>query len=294
MEIDFFTDLNNELEKFLTDNGLPVPDPLMLREHDTRPDESKNKIVHYDLKNLLLHVFSVKGRFVPVRRWDVHISNKLIGDPKISEIVSKLANGEGVTGFLSNGRAEEDQVKYADRLLSEWGIHHLHFKESRTKELLFVFFDSGGAYIIDILDHSKANWINTDLIQTIHDNWPELFKQYIYKSDSTPEKLTVDQRRALRDCNALTTVVVNDGTEYLPMGGGHTHSRHPTGAVIKSDMLFHDVKMLQSAVLNDVESIRSALLHVTKSPKLNLKLDENLSPFIVESNSNSLIDLKFE
>ncbi|UDM62848.1 hypothetical protein KIJ96_06305 [Pseudoalteromonas piscicida] len=295
MKLDFLTDLNSEIKRLLTEYGLPTPSPKQLRSQDKRTETEKNNIAHYDLKNLLIHFFSVHERLVPINKWNVHISSKLTSEPKIKDIVSKLSNGENINNLLSNRVRKTDQAKFADLLLSEWGIHHFHFQEHRSSELLFIFFTDADAYVIDILEHEKRDgsivtWTNTDLIQTMHDNWPELMKQYVYKVESTTQALSIEERRALRSRSSFTTVVVDDGTEYFPMGGGFTSSRHSVLAVSKANYFIGEVERQQLNITQNKASVCEALLHLTSSPELTLKLDENLCPFIVEVKSNKLIN----
>ncbi|EHW0638253.1 hypothetical protein ABMX92_21570 [Vibrio vulnificus] len=287
MNIDFLSDLSEELQVALRKSGLIAPSPDQLRQQDRRSEELKEKIEHYDLHNLLNHFFTVYPRRVPVQKWNIHISDKLSNSNKIVELASKLSRGDDVNALLSNRVLKLNQSKFADLLLAEWGIHHLHFEENRSNELLFIYFSGSDAYLIDILQHEKADgsvvtWTNTDLIQVMHDNWPNVLRPYIFKTNSNSPILTTDERRTLRKKAATTTVIVNDGTQYLPMGGGYSSSKHPTDAIAQSDFLYSTVKQLQIVVENNYPAIKQALSAYTSSPKLELKLGDNLEPMVVE------------
>ncbi|MGF1701446.1 hypothetical protein L4D09_14200 [Photobacterium makurazakiensis] len=289
MNIDFLSDLSGELQAVLEKSGLNVPSPEQLRQQDKRSEELKDQIENYDLKNLLHHFFTVYSRRVPVRKWNVHISDKLSDSKAIIEIVNKLTHGDDVNALLSNRVRKLNQPKFADLLLAEWGIHHLHFEESRSNELLFICFSESDAYLIDILQHEKADgsvvtWTNTDLIQVMHDNWPAILQPYVFKknSQSPVSVLTTEERRTLRKRATTTFVVVSDGTEYMPMGGGYTASKHPTHAIIRSDFLYRKAKQLQTIVEENFTAIQQALSTYTTSPKLELKLDTNLEPIVIE------------
>ena len=237
MSLDFLSDLSDELQILLKGYGLNVPSFEQLRQQDKRSEELKNKIGNNDLHNLLLHFFTVYSRRLPVRKWNVHISDKLSDAAEIIDIADKLSHGEDVNSLLSNRVRKLNQSKFADLLLAEWGIHHLHFEENRSDELLFIYFNGNDSYLIDILKHEKADgavvtWTNTDLIQVMHDNWPNVLRPYIFKTNSQSPVLTTEQRRTLRNKAATTTVIVNDGTEYMPMGGGYSASKHPIHAVV--------------------------------------------------------------
>ena len=296
MNFDFLADLAEEIQRLLQEAGLTVPTYEQLRLQDKRSDELKSKIQHYDLSNLLIHFFTVYSRRIPVTNWNVHTSSKLKGRNEILDIVHKLEGGEDVNGFLSNKVTELNQAKHADLLRSEWDIYHLHFKKSRSEDLLFVYFNKNNAYLIDILKHEKPDgsvvtWTNTDLIQIMHDNWSNVIEPYIFKTDSNTPVLTTEQRRILRKKAAITTVVVSDGTEYLPLGGGFSSSKHPIGAVIQSDFLLHTVKKLQAFVEDNHLCIKQALADHISKPTLKLRLDDNFQPLIVEAENNILINL---
>lgn len=297
MNIDFLSDLSGELQAVLEKSGLNVPSPEQLRKQDKCSEELKEKIENYDLKNLLHHFFTVYSRRVPVRKWNVHISDKLSDSNAIIEIVNKLSHGDDVNALLSNRVRKLNQPKFADLLLAEWGIHHLHFEASRSNELLFIYFSESDAYLIDILQHEKADgsvvtWTNTDLIQIMHDNWPSVLQKYVFKENSQSPVLTTEERRTLRNRAATTTVIVSDGTEYMPMGGGYSVSKHPTHAILRSNILYLTVKQLQTTVEENFPAIQQALSTYTTSPKLELKLGTNLEPIVIEVIHNVKINLQ--
>jgi hypothetical protein len=287
MDIDFFSDLSGEIQTALLEFGLNVPSLEQLRQQDKRSEELKAKYEHYDLFNLLHHFFTVYTRRVPVRKWNVHISDKLLNSIEIIAIIDKLRHGYDVNLLLSNRIRKLNQSKFADLLLAEWGIHHFHFAETRSNELLFIFFSENDAYLIDILQHEKADgsivtWTNTDLIQVMHDNWPNLLAPYISNINSQSPILTTEDRKTLRNKAVNTTIIVKDGTEYMPIGGGYSASQHPVRAIVQSEILFQKVKQLQAIVEENSLTIQHALSKLTSCPKLELKLTPNLEPIVIE------------
>jgi len=297
MNLNFFSDLADELQRLLKEVDLIVPTYEQLRLQDKQSEEIKNKINHYDLNNLLLHFFTVYSRRIPTIQWNVHTASKLKGRVEINNIIKKLESGEDVNRLLSNKVKKLNQAKHADLLRSEWGIYHLHFKEERSEDLLFVYFNERNAYLLDILKHEKPDgsivtWTNTDLIESIHNNWPQVISPFIFKVNSTAPILTTEQRKTLRKKAANTNVVVSDGTEYMPLGFGFSSSKHPISAVIQSDRLFLAVKQLQDTVKDNYSSIKQALVEHTTTPTLQLKIDDNFQPFVVESDKRILVKLE--
>ncbi|WP_282040611.1 hypothetical protein [Halomonas alimentaria] len=297
MNFDFFSDLADELQRILLEAGLNVPTYEQLRSQDQRSEELKSKILHYDLSNLLLHFFTVFSRRLPVIPWHVHVSDRLLGRNEAIDIAKKLERGEDVNGLLSKRVKKLNQAKYSDLLRSEWDIYHFHLNENRSDELLFIYFSENNAYLIDILKHEKPDvsiitWTNTELFQILHDNWPHVIKAFILNNDCEAPVLTSEQRRSLRSKSVNASVVMSDGTEYMPMGGGFSPSKHPISAVAQSDFLYLTVKSLQADVGANYFAIEQALAEYTSTPRLKLKLDDDFHPVIVEVGNGILLNLR--
>ncbi|WP_159820749.1 hypothetical protein [Colwellia sp. 20A7] len=115
-------------------------------------------------------------------------------------------------------------IGYNDDMLSHWGIQHLHLGLDvkpdgyieRTSDLLFVFFKETTAYIVGVYNHKS--WCDIDIIESIHKNWPSNLA--VYKSNKIVQVQYKEQQKNLRSRNACCNVIVSDGTEYFPPGGG--------------------------------------------------------------------------
>jgi len=297
VNIDFLADLEEEIKKSLRENNLSVPTSEQLRVQDKRTEELKHNIVHYNLQNILFHFFTVQSRLIPLVHWNVHTSDKLCGRKEIQDIVYKLENGQDVNNLLSNKVRNLNQVKNPDQLRSEWGIYHLHFVESRSQDLLFIYFSGNNAYLIDILGHENSGgtvvtWTNTDLIQILHDNWPQVIEAKIYKSNSEAPILTTEQRKNLRKISRNTNVVVSDGTEYFPLGGGFSLNKQPTSAVDQATKLLIEVLRLEEIVQNNTDVIKQALITNTPEPILKLRLGDDFQPMIIEAIHNTEVNFQ--
>lgn len=309
--INFKKDLYKELKNRIKEYGYTCPTKQQLRENDQRKEEIKSKIKDYDLQNLLQHFFTVTSRRIPVLKRSVLISNELNKKTSldkdlkqnIEKIKSLFVQGDDLNPYLSRKISEIDQTgkngKNSDKLLYEWGIHHLHFDVNRTKELLFVMVFSDAALFIDVLEHENSvdkniTWTNTDLIQIIHDNWPQAISDSIF-AKGKEESLTSQERKTLRYKSANTTVVVKDGTEYLPPGFGFTSSSHPILAIRDSDFLLSQVEELESALVENFDKI-TALFNENKPTEFHfvLKLDDEIKPYIFELNSKTQLNLDIQ
>ena len=212
--------------------------------------------------------------------------------------IHDLALGKDVNPFLSKQVKGQHQNKKTDLLRFEWGIYHIHFEEGgKGDEMLFVYFDGNEAYLLDILLHEKngANhitWTNTDLIQILHDNWPHVIARAIFKTDSK-ETLTTEQRQILRNKAANTNVTVRDGTEYMPIGGGFSCSKHPQKAAENTLRMLKRTEELESMVLNNNNNIKNLLLidKSSKNIKIKLELTDGLNLKVINTANKSSFEI---
>jgi hypothetical protein len=60
-----------------------------------------------------------------------------------------------------------------DRLLAHHGIHHLHLEPTGSEHVLFVAFQPGHAFLIDMYAHESdgANWAESAILETLVRNW---------------------------------------------------------------------------------------------------------------------------
>lgn len=293
MEVNFFKDLETEIKEKLKDFGYPIPSFAELRKQHISATEAYK---HYDIQNLVLHFLTVTERRIPIKKWNIHISPQLQNRTEIVDIVSMLSKGEDANSLLSHrirSRHQNDEHSH-DLLRYEWGIYHLHFTKKRSKNLLFVFIHHDDIYLIDILAHESkklgnVTWTNTDLIQTLHDNWPHVIARAIFKTDSK-ETLTTEQRRNLRENGGNTNVTVRDGTEYMPIGGGFSCSKHPVRAVIGADVLVDKVRVLEQWTINSEQQIK-ATLKQNDNIEVRLVLDNDYNPRVYEVTQNVVLNL---
>jgi hypothetical protein len=297
MEVDFFKDLETEIKEKLKDFGYPIPSFEELRKQHISATEAHLSYKHYDIKNLVLHFLTVTERRIPIKKWNIHISPQLQNRTEIVNLVTMLSKGEDANGLLSNRiKSRHQNDKYSHDLLRyEWGIYHLHFTKKRSKNLLFAFIHNDDIYLIDILPHENkklgiVTWTNTDLIQTLHDNWPHVIARAFFKTDSE-ETLTTEQRQILRDKGGNTSVTVQDGTEYMPMGGGFSSSMHPVRAVIGTDRLVDRVRVLEHWVQHNEQAIRQAVDLHDRDIDIKLILDESYIPQVFEVTKKALLNL---
>lgn len=132
--------------------------------------------------------------------------------------------GEDLTPNLSK---LVNKVRYNDPMLSDWGIHHFHLGDkmegsfvNRDNPLLFALLKDDDFYVIDIYDHSS--WLDRDIIEVIHRNWPKAIEDKIIRGVQESKGLSEEQQYKMRKGGINLPITVNDGTTYYLMGGGLT------------------------------------------------------------------------
>jgi hypothetical protein len=188
----------------------------------------------------------------------------------------KIVRGEDIRPHL--GR-EHDRLSHLDELLNEWDVHHLHlgvkpyFKDpnfmDRTKQLVFALITDEEFYAINVYPfHGK--WESLHILESLHRNWPELIRRCRIEGIAG-EALTIEGRRRLRNSNTQTFTTVSDGTVYAPIGGGVACSGVSTLAVMRAASAYSDMKRLQVAVQEQIETFLVYLRPRGHSDGMDLK-----------------------
>lgn len=160
-------------------------------------------------------------------------------------LLAKFAAGDDVNPHLSRGRLDAGDANFHDGLLNDWAIHHFHLGPNgkRTGDCLFAVVTDANVFCLDVLGHGKYGEI--DLVQRIHDTWPQLIapmKMTLLPTQTPPTaKEIMDARRA----GISPLIQLADGTVYAPIGGGITTARVGGNVVSLSDYGFEYVSNWQ-------------------------------------------------
>ena len=135
---------------------------------------------------------------------------------------TRVEDGEDLTPNLSK---LVNKIRYKDLMLNDWGIHHFHLGDkmegsfvNRNKPLLFALLKDDKFYVIDIYDHSS--WLDRDIIEVIHRNWPKAIENKIIRGVQESKGLSEDQQYKFRKSGINLPITVDDGTTYFLIGGG--------------------------------------------------------------------------
>jgi hypothetical protein len=184
--------------------------------------------------NLLGRWFNWQARQVPVRPRVVHESKELMASQEardhateLAQIRSEISVGADLMPRLSKDaaiaynpgsqRGPKKKEPYLDRLMSEWGIHHLHLVPApgRSGLLLFVVFRPDDAYLLQLLPH--GSWAKESLIEIILQNWPdaELTMGQLKGVTGLAQTISEEDRLKLRKAGVSTLMEVNGGVHVV-------------------------------------------------------------------------------
>ena len=254
-----------------------------------------------DNDKLLLAYFRTLRRFVaPVPR-DIHKARDFVCPTEyhdaLTKIECKIRRGDSINPHLSRKLLEID---YNDLLLNDWGIQHLHLGTREyntgkhkgfiqgTRELLYVYFDQECAYFIKVLGHS--DFTSQILLQTIHDNWPNVLASY-HNPHITGDHLTDKQIRELRRKNLNYCVALSDGTSYMAVGGGIIFSGDNVFDVMRTNYLHHWARQQTEKVLENmpgmIERLKQRGMEFSDPITLRLKiLDDDEQCWVLDDDRN--------
>lgn len=155
-------------------------------------------------------IYLVKS--IPIKKRNVHLSRELQVpsgyEPQFKKIRDEIENGEDLNKYLTKNLKK---LHVNDELLYHWGIHHLHFSESKSRHLLFIQFVDDQAYIIGVFEHRQ--WFNQDVLNIVQSNWPELIVSLDgILAGSVTRRSSPGQRRKLRTAGITLSDTLDDGT----------------------------------------------------------------------------------
>lgn len=212
------------------------------------------------LENTIRYLNSQRRRIPENKPRTIHESRKLKVPLRFrrdyENLVTIIQDGGDLKPYLSRqirkGRSDKN-----DGLLNAWGIHHLHFHpENHNDEILFCVIKESDVYVISVLTH--RNWVDTRLIQILHDDWPSLISD-AKRSGLLPEVFSDEERSSLRDYNANFPITVDDGTVYLPPAGGTMASGDSQEDMVNCDKIFFELDYWQGIITREAPAIRMAL-----------------------------------
>ena len=270
----------------VSDTFVPMLEALAPEEHNSLPDANQIKLdfksdwigylhktgfpacgLKYKEKlspedNTIRFLNAYNRRIPSAKPRTVYPSKELVIPPQFQQdyeaLVALIKAGGDLKPYLSRHIVKRKRPDWPDPLLNSWGIQHLHFRTEGTDHLLFCVITDSDVFLIQILPHVEEQWVNTQLFQILHDNWPETIARANH-SLMKPETFSTPKRQSLRSYKANFAVTVADGTVYLPLAGGTTASGDSIEDHYNCRKIFGELKFWQETVASNVLAIRSSL-----------------------------------
>ncbi|HID7484560.1 TPA: hypothetical protein ACXHWU_002229 [Morganella morganii] len=222
----------------------------------------------------------LEERLVKKAKRKVYISNSFSCPSDIKPgwdgLKNKIENGEDLTPYLSKKISNLD---YHDKMFNEWGIHHFHLGSrmiggfiERTGCLLYALVTSDGVYAINIYQHD--NWTRDSILQTIHDDWPNLIDKYKLNQGVMTHGVTPNERAILRKSNINSFFTASNGDIYMPTGGGSVASGYSTRTALIIIKTKKKIDSITKAICNLPDECKDNLLlrGCKKGEKVSAKL----------------------
>jgi hypothetical protein len=204
-----------------------------------------------------------------------------------------ITSGGDLRPYLSRDILKKKRPDRNDGLLNSWGIQHLHFRPEGTLYILLCRITDTDVFVIKALAHDNDLWVDTSLLQILHDNWPEEIaagKCHGLKGEAKPSS----ERLALRNQNANFATSMKDGTVYLAPGGGVTTSGDCFDDRRDCDKIFAELAHWQGVVKSNAARFRAAL-NCPPSNGLSIRMmfdDRNC--WLYEPTTGTVISLTIE
>jgi hypothetical protein len=156
---------------------------------------------------------------------------------KVSTLMKHIRKGKDLTPYQSRSLTNRKLNKH-DKMLNDWGIHHLHLHPNGTSAVLMCHVRDDALYAIGFWPHN--NWDNAEIVNELIDSWPELFEGRLLHG-VTPTPFSDTQRRNLRADNANALIHHPTQGVYRPIGGGLNCSGGSSSATLEFCLLKHFV-----------------------------------------------------
>jgi len=255
-------DFKGDWSTYLRNTGLPE---CGLRYLDSKaPEQNTIRFLNASLRRIP----PMKVRRVRHSR-ELSIPSEYLAD--YVGLVALIEAGGDLKPYLSRDIIKKKRPDRNDGLLNSWGIQHLHFRQDGTDRLLFCVITEAEVFVIQALPHDAEHlWVNTELVQILHNNWPELIA-HAKHSGLRSEEIPAAKRSLLRGYNANFAITVRDQTVYLPPTGGTMASGDSQDDWVNCDKIFLELDYWQRTITHNAQAIRTAL-NMPDSRKLVVRM----------------------
>jgi hypothetical protein len=250
------------------------------------------------LEENTMRYLNAHNRRIPITaRRAVHESRELSVpqeyEADYEALKSRISSGGDLKPHLSRDIHKKKSPDKNDGLLNAWGIQHLHFRPEGTAHILLCRITETDVFVVQALPHDHDVWVDTSLLQILHDNWPEEIAAG--KWHGVPgEAMSSSERLSLRNQNANFATTMRDGTVYLAPGGGVMASGDCSEDRTDCDKIFAELACLQEVVRSNAVRFRTAL-NWPSSNELSIKMIfEDRDCWLYEPTTRSRVSLTIQ
>ena len=217
--------------------------------------------------------FSVLQRLIPAgarTAWKSReLEQRILTDEQQARLATIVAEIEAGLDLRPRLSRRIMRANYSDRLLNDWGIHHLHVgprEDAYGPELLYVLMTARDAYLIDWKRHGDDCFGDAELMNILHRNWPDAIERFrapgVVPGSLEPAGYSPSDRQKMRRHFTLCTQV-EDGTVYVPLGGGTVACG---GSALAARRVSYERQLAQNvyeAVRDNAEGLRDLIARRT-------------------------------
>lgn len=243
-----------------------------------KPQSPKPPIFNY-----LIAFFEYTFKSIPLQAYKVFESDQIqqvifANFPLLAEyqhIKFDFESGRNLNKYLST----TSTLPYADRLLYDWRIHHLHLSISpgtkrnlkkggfveRSSHQLFFKVRKDEVFFIKIVAHLKDDfeYSDQDFLEIVLKNWPNLLEPYRLRTAyGLSEEISQLDRAELRKVDLTPPVQLSDGRLYMGAGMGLSSAGTSVLSTRKADHILSGISEIERYIATN--SIDTSNLYLDK------------------------------
>jgi len=194
-----------------------------------------------------------------------------------------------------------DDANFDDGMLNDCDIQHFHLGvapyaknpiyKDRTGPVLYAMVKADALYCTKIMEHK--NWSRSEMLDIIHDNWPDLLEGSAIKSGGGMKVVGLSVNYSDKEIEKLRRAGVNvltqrsDGTIHVGPGGGAVATGQSVKVRRAVDQIVIELSELEATIRSQIEK-GAEKGQVTGDFQFRL-VEENGSVFAVDQARNARI-----
>lgn len=255
VQVDLIRDVASMFRRFL----------ISLKIYD---EDAVNRVAK-NPERIISAYYGVTRRLITLRRRKIHKARCFACPEKHRKALADIENLINTGGDLKNHLSTKiKELKDLDTLLKGWSVHHLHLGDGvdnrkgknegfvkRDDLLLLCYFTETDAYFLDVIDHGSFE--SHRVIDILKENWPHLLDEHcVPGTELYPSDLSNEDIYKLMHSGYMTLVKAQDGTVYMPLGGGVSWSigRDNFNDVIMTSRLLNSLSRMQEKIVGFLQT----------------------------------------